>query len=50
VIEKLKSLTSTNIPFMDNLPRKNDIDSTDPLDSFMVAFIKIITEKSFDFN
>lgn len=50
MIEKLKSLTSSNIPFMDNLPSKYEIDSTDPLDSFMVAFIKIITDRSMDFT
>ena len=35
---------------MDYLPNKNDIDSTDPLDSFMVAFVKIITDRSMDFT
>lgn len=35
---------------MDNLPNKTDLDSTDPLDSFMVAFVKIVTDKSVDLN
>jgi hypothetical protein len=50
VIEKLKQLTQFNIPFMEDLPKKSEIDSTDPLDSFMVAFIKIINDRSTDFS
>jgi len=29
------------VPFMGDIPRKKDIDSTDPLESFMMAFLKI---------
>ena len=35
---------------MGDIPRKKDIDSTDPLESFMIAFLKIVDQKSYDFN
>ena len=39
IIEKLKALTSKDIPFMGDIPKMKDIDSTDPLESFMIAFL-----------
>lgn len=35
---------------MGEIPRSRDIDSTDPLESFMMAFIKIINEKYYNFS
>jgi hypothetical protein len=35
---------------MGEIPRMKDMDSTDPLESFMMAFLKIIDLKSYDFN
>lgn len=50
IIEKLKALTQENLPFMGDLPTDEGLVSTDPLDSFMVAFIKIIGDRSLDFT
>lgn len=35
---------------MGELPCADDMDSTDPLDSLMIAFVKIITDKNIDFT
>ena len=35
---------------MGELPSADEMDSTDPLDSLMCAFVKIITDKSIDYN
>jgi len=50
IIDKLKQLTANDIPFMGELPPPEDMDSTDPLDSLMCAFVKIITDKAIDFT
>ena len=50
IIDKLKQLTANDIPFMGDLPPPEDMDSTDPLDSLMGAFVKIITDKAIDFT
>jgi hypothetical protein len=43
-------LTQENLPFMGDLPTDEGLVSTDPLDSFMVAFMKIIGDRSLDFT
>jgi len=50
IIDKLKILTANPIPFMSELPHPDELDSTDPLDSFMEAFHKILSERATDFN
>ena len=35
---------------MGELPSADEMDSTDPLDSLMCAFVKIITDKATDFT
>jgi len=49
IISKLQQLTANDIPFMGDLPTE-DLDSTDPLDSLMGAFCKIVNDKSIDFS
>jgi hypothetical protein len=46
----LKDLTAYDIPFQGELPSMNDLDSTDPLDSLMIAFCEIVNNRSTDFN
>jgi len=46
----LKLLTAHPIPFMGDLPFAGEMDSTDPLDSFIEAVFKIIEDKSIDFT
>ena len=50
IIDKLKKLTATDIPFMGELPKDDELVSTDPLDSFMSAFMKIVSDRSMDFT
>lgn len=35
---------------MGNLPKDDELVSTDPLDSFMAAFMKIVSDRSMDFT
>jgi hypothetical protein len=46
----LKQLTANDLPFTGELPPPDEIDSTDPLDSFMAAFTKVISERNLDFT
>lgn len=46
----MKELTAVDIPFMADLPPMEELDSTDPLDSLMIAFVEIINQKSTDFT
>lgn len=50
IIAKLKQLTASDIPFQGELPPDDDMDSTDPLDSFMYAFVKIVNDKSINWT
>ena len=50
IIDKLKELTSNDIPFMSELPPPDELDSTDPLDSLMTAFVEIVNAKNADFT
>lgn len=50
IIDKLKVLTAQPIPFMSELPSPEDLDSTEPLDSFMEAFAKVVADRSTDFT
>ena len=50
IISKLKVLTASDIPFQGELPPDDDMDSTDPLDSFMYAFVKIVNEKAINWT
>lgn len=50
IIDKLKELTSNDIPFMSELPSPDELDSTDPLDSLMTAFVEIVNAKNTDFT
>jgi len=50
LIDKLKELTAAPIPFQSELPAPEELDSTDPLDSFMVAFNQVTADRSTDFT
>lgn len=50
IIDKLKKLTLNRIPFCGVPLPEHQLVSTDPLDSFIVAFNKVIEDNSYDFS
>jgi hypothetical protein len=50
IIDKLRVLTASPIPFMAELPPSEELDSTEALDSFMEAFNKIVSERAVNFT
>lgn len=43
-------MTAHDIPFQGLLPGADDLDSTDPLDSFMTSFVKIVEDRALDWT
>lgn len=50
IIDRLRALTAQRIPIMGELPPESELDSTDALDSLLVAFEKIVDTKATDFT
>jgi hypothetical protein len=50
IIEKLKTLTASFIPFQGELPEPEDLNSTDPLDSLMTAVASLVSSRTTNFD